>query len=228
MEWSTLSGIASIILIDLVLSGDNALVIGMAARDLPAPQRRWAILWGTVAAIGLRVTFTILAALLLFNFAGLRLAGGSLLIWIAIKLLVKPPAEGEVEVGRSLWEAIRIIVLADIVMSLDNVLAVAGASHGNLALLIFGLALSIPLLMGGATIVSHMLNRWSPLIWLGGAVLAWVAAEMIAHDPLLHDRLQQIWPALPQIIPLFVTLGVMGTSYIWVRRRSRVPLKSRH
>jgi len=219
MDWSTLSAIASIVLIDLVLSGDNALVIGMAARELPHRQRRWAIVWGTVGAIVLRVTFTLLAATLLFNVAGLRLAGGLLLLWIAVKLLVKPPSEGEVEAGHSLLEAIRIIVLADLVMSLDNILAVAGASRGHLGLLIFGLVLSIPLLMGGAALVAHLMRRFSWLVWLGGVVIAWVAGEMIAGDPVLHERLGEILPALYWLIPLMVTLGVVALSYIWLARR---------
>ena len=125
MDWSTLSGIANIALLNLVLSGDNALVIGMAARDLPLQQRRWAFLWGTVLAIVLRVAFTWPAALLL-HVTGLRLVGGLLLIWIAVKLLVQPPLEGEeVKVGQSLWETVRIIVFADLIMSLDNALAIA-------------------------------------------------------------------------------------------------------
>ncbi|OGF54575.1 MAG: hypothetical protein A2Z21_06755 [Candidatus Fraserbacteria bacterium RBG_16_55_9] len=228
MDWSILGKVASIVLIDLVLSGDNALVIGMAARDLPSRQRRWAILWGTVAAIVLRVSFTILAALLLFNFPGLRLGGGLLLIWIAVKLLAKPPSEEQVGTGHGLWEAIRIIVVADAVMSLDNILAVAGASHGDLALLIFGLALSIPLLMGGAVLVAYLMNRLPWLNWLGGAVLAWVAGEMIVNDPLLRDRLENALLALHWVIPLLLTLVVVVASYIWVRRRGAAPAESQH
>jgi YjbE family integral membrane protein len=219
MDWSVLGKVASIVLIDLVLSGDNALVIGMAARELPSHQRRWAILWGTVVAIGLRVSFTVLAALLLFHVPGLRLGGGFLLIWIAIRLLIRPPSEEEVEAGHGLWEAIRIIAIADFVMSLDNVLAVAGASHGDLALLIFGLALSIPLLMGGAALVAYLMNRLPWLLWLGGAILAWVAGEMIVNDPLLREPLQRILPALHWIIPLLITLAVLIVSFAWHNSR---------
>lgn len=216
MDLSTLSTLAGIVLIDLVLSGDNALVIGMAVRALPGQQRKWGIVGGAVAAITLRVTFTALAAFLFFNFAGLRLIGGLLLLWIATKLLVAPPAEGSRSVtGKSLIGAIRIILIADVVMSLDNILAVAGASHGRLELLVFGLALSIPLLMGGAALVAHVLNRLPWLVWLGGAVIAWVAGGMIVDDPLLRDPLDGTLPALQWLIPVGLLLAVVIGSYFW-------------
>lgn len=220
MDLETLGAIASIILIDLVLSGDNALVIGMAARSLPDRQRKWAIVGGTAAAILLRVTLTVLAALIFFSFTGLRLAGGLLLCWIAVKLLIEPPAEEEVGAGERLWEAVRIILVADVVMSLDNILAVAGASRGHLGLLVFGLMLSIPLLMGGATLVSYLLRRAPWLVWLGGAVIAWVAGEMMVNDPLLHERITRQLPALTWVIPLGLTLAIVIGSFLWVRRRT--------
>ena len=223
MDWSSISSITGIVLIDLVLSGDNAVVIGMAARDLPNHQRRMAILWGTGAAILLRVTFTVLVVLLL-GITGLRLIGGLLLVWIAVKLLIQPPGgEEDVEVGRGLLEAIRIIVLADVVMSLDNMLAVAAASRGHLGLLVFGLALSIPILMGGAALVAYLMKRLPWLVWLGGAVLAWVAGEMIVGDPLIDERLNAALPALHRLIPLLITLGVVIASYVWVRRKGGAP-----
>ncbi len=232
MGWNTLSGIAGIVLINLVLSGDNALVIGMASRHLAARQRRWAFLWGTVGAIVLRLALTWPAAMLL-NVAGLSSVGGVLLVWIAMELLVRPPGKGkEVEASQSLTEAIRIIIFADIIMSLDNVLAVGALSHGDLVLLIFGIALSMPILMGGAALVAYLLSRHSWLIWLGGGLLAWVAGEMIVKDPLIKDRLETVWPALQQfislrlLIPLLITLAVVLISFVWVRRKNQISLKS--
>lgn len=221
MDWSTIGlRIISVIMSDLLLSGDNALVIGMAARSLPDRQRRWAIILGTGAAILLRVTFTILMAILIFGVPGLRLVGGLLLIWIAFKLLVKPPsAQEEIAVGRSLLEAIWIIVLADAVMSFDNILAVAAASHGDPALIIFGLMLSIPILMVGAALVARIMKRLPWLIWLGGALLAWIAGKIIVDDPLLHEHLKQL-PSLLWLIPLIVTLSVVAFSYLWLNRKS--------
>ncbi len=221
--WEAFGAVFSIVLIDLVLSGDNALVIGMAARELPARQRAWAIVWGTVGAIVLRVFFTVLAALVLFSLPGLRLVGGLLLLWIAFKLLAEPPSpeEGGVGAGRSLWEAVRIIVMADVIMALDNILAVAGASRGHLGLLIFGLVLSIPLLMGGAAVVAILMKRFPWLIWLGGAVIAWVAGGMIVEDPLLHEQLRTLFAPLSWLLPLGVTLGVIGLAYAQGRRQGQ-------
>jgi YjbE family integral membrane protein len=184
MDLSILTRLASIVLVDLVLSGDNALVIGMAARTLPAEQRKKAILWGTVAAIALRVAFTLAAAALLYNFPGIRLVGGMVLLWVAVQLLVDASDQESVRGGRSLAEAIRIVLVADAVMSLDNILAVAGASHGHLGLLVIGLLLSMPLLMGGATLVAAVLDRQPWITWLGSAAIGWIAGEMIVGDPL--------------------------------------------
>ncbi len=179
----------SIVLIDLVLSGDNAVVIGMAVRGLPNPRRRQAILVGTVGAVGLRVTFTILAAILL-AVPYLRAIGGAVLFWIAAKLL--RPEEGD-SVDRSasgFWQAVALIILADITLSLDNVLAVAAASEGHLGLLAFGLALSIPILMLGAGLVAGVLERWPWLNVLGALVIVWAGARLLVHDP----KLEALWP----------------------------------
>jgi len=179
----------SIVLIDLVLSGDNAVVIGMAVRNLPAHLRRQAILVGTLGAVGLRITFTILAALLL-QVPYLRALGGITLFWIAAKLL-KEDAGGEgTRSAKSFWQAVWLIIVADFTLSLDNVLAVAAASEGHLGLLMFGLALSIPILMLGASLVSEWLNRWPWLTLLGALVIVWAGARLLAHDP----SIRAWWP----------------------------------
>ncbi len=179
----------SIVLIDLVLSGDNAVVIGMAVRSLPAHLRRQAILIGTLGAVGLRITFTILAALLL-QIPYLRALGGILLFWIAAKLLREDTSEGSGRSAQSFWQAVGLIIVADFTLSLDNVLAVAAASEGHLGLLIFGLALSIPILMLGASLVSEWLNRWPWLTLLGALVIVWAGARLLVHDP----SVQAWWP----------------------------------
>ncbi len=194
----------SIVLIDLVLSGDNAVVIGMAVRSLPAPMRRQAILIGTLGAVGLRIAFTILAAFLL-QIPYLRALGGLTLFWIAAKLLREEEETGPARTANGFWQAVALIVVADFTLSLDNALAVAAASEGHLWLLVFGLALSIPILMLGASLVSQWLNRWPWLTLLGALVIVWAGARLLVHDPLFHE----VWPmsALQAFaLGLFLTL----------------------
>ena len=204
------AAIINIVIIDLVLSGDNAVVIGMAASRLTGKDRRTAIVWGVVGAIGLRVTFTAMFAILL-GIPLLQLVGGMLLVWIAYKL-VRPPSEdhGNVKAAGNRWEAIRTIVMADVVMSLDNILAVGGAAHGELWLLLFGLALSMPLITFGSGFVAWALDRAPWLMFVGGAVLAKVAGEMISHDPYTKAFGEGI-PFLAQTytLPLFGTLTML-------------------
>lgn len=188
---ATLLGLFSIVLIDLVLSGDNAVVIGMAVRDLPGRLRRRAILMGTLGAIGLRVTFTILAALLL-SVPFLRALGGVALFWIAAKLLGGEEEEARVGSAASFWQAVTLIIVADFTLSLDNVLAVAGAAGGHLGLLVFGLMLSIPILMLGSAAIAQLLNRWPWMSLLGSLVIVWAGAQLISHDPRVHAWL--VWP----------------------------------
>ncbi|MFM9106922.1 MAG: TerC family protein [Chloroflexota bacterium] len=183
----TFGAILSIIIIDLVLSGDNAVVIGMAARRLSPKNRRRAVIFGGGGAIGLRILFTLMAAMLL-EVPYLRFIGGVLLLYIAWKL-VRPASHGEsVSEADSLGQAIRTIVLADVVMSLDNILAVGGAADGHLELLIFGLLLSIPILLIGSELVARMLGRFPALLYVGVFVLLHTAVGMIIEDPLVHDR----------------------------------------
>jgi YjbE family integral membrane protein len=189
----TISAVLSIIIIDLVLSGDNAVVIGMAARSLSPENRRKAIILGGAGAILLRITFTALATLLL-GIPGLQAIGGVLLFYIGFKLI--RPHEDEhsnIKEAGSLREAVKTIILADVVMSLDNILAVGGAAHGNLELLIFGLLLSIPIILFGSELVARLLGRFPGFLYLGVFVLLHAAVSMILHDPsigrLFHTNL---------------------------------------
>jgi YjbE family integral membrane protein len=179
--WARLVGI---ILVNIALSGDNALVIALAVRTLPPRLRLMGRIWGTVGAIVLRLAFIFVAAWLL-TWPFLQAAGGLMLIWIAIKL-VRPAAGGEAEQGAreatSLREAIWIIIVADVVMSLDNVLAVAGTAKGEMVLVVIGIVLSLPLVVFGSAVLSICMERWPWIIWLGGGVLGYVAGDMIMHD----------------------------------------------
>jgi YjbE family integral membrane protein len=220
-----LAAILSIILIDLVLSGDNALVIGMAASRLHGPDRRKAIIFGAGGAVLLRVIFTGMVAVLL-SVPFIQLGGGLLLIWIAIKL-VRPEAEGhgEVKAASTFGEAVRTIVMADVVMSLDNILAVGATAHGDLRLLLFGLALSIPLVTFGSGLVAWVLDRWSWLIIVGGAVLAWTAGTMLLEDPLIHDRLAGTasGATLEWAVPAALAVAVILLGF-FLRKRAGEPV----
>jgi len=177
------AGLGQIILINLVLSGDNAVVIALAARSLPAKQQRQAIVWGSGAAVLMRIVLTIVAVELL-RLPLLKIAGGVLLLWIAVKLL-QPEGGHGAKPGSviSIWGAMRTILIADLVMSLDNVIAVAAAAKGSLLLLILGLAISIPLVVFGSTLLLRLMERWPIIITLGGALLGWIAGEMMVTDP---------------------------------------------
>lgn len=189
----TAIAVVKIIGINIVLSGDNAVVIALACRNLPPRQRRIGILLGAGAAVVLRIIFTVLVQFL-FNVPWLKLAGGLLLFWIAIKLLVGDDHADDSKVagGSSLWEAVKIVAIADIVMSLDNVLAIAGAAEAAPAdqriwLIIMGLVISIPLVVAGSTLIMGLLTRYPILVWAGAALLGWIAGELIATEPILQD-----------------------------------------
>jgi YjbE family integral membrane protein len=171
-----------IIAIDIVLAGDNAVVIAMAVRSLPERQRRRGIIWGALAAVGMRVAITVVAVQLL-TIPYLSAVGGALVLWIAVKLLVQdPPEDGAVRAAANFWQAIRIIMFADLVMSTDNILAIAGASGGSKELVLFGLALSIPIVMFCSAIIAMMLDRYPWLAYVGAGILGWTGGEMIGHD----------------------------------------------
>ena len=180
-----------IIWVNILLSGDNAVVIALAARNLPAHQQNRAVLFGSGAAIVLRVVLTLFAVALL-QFPYLKLVGSLLLLWVAVQLLVDKGEEGEVKASASLWHAVRTILIADLVMSLDNVIAVAGAANAaplemRTPLLVAGLALSIPLIIFGSTLLLKVMERFPVIITLGAALLGFVSGEMAVSDLAIHD-----------------------------------------
>jgi len=209
---------AEIGFLNLLLSGDNAVVIALAVRALPKRQRLLGQIWGTVGAVVLRLAFVGIVSLLL-RIPLLRLIGGVLLIWIAYKL-VQPVGDGAgpSRQGASFWQAIWIIVVADITMSLDNVLAIAAAAHGDMTLVVLGVAISVPIVIGGSGILAALMNRHSWIIWLGGGVLGYVAGDMILEDPIVMNQLGALAHDLEYPLPLAVgtVLCIIGW---WLARR---------
>ncbi len=201
------AAILSIIMIDLVLSGDNAVVIALAARDLTPGQQKQAIFWGVGGAIILRVLITAVAVVLL-RIPFLKLAGGVLLVWIAIKLLRKKEKDRNCKAAGNMFEAVKTIIVADFIMSLDNVLAVAGVAKGNIPLLIIGLAISIPIMVFGSRLVMLFMDRFPVIVYVGAGILGWTAGEMIIGDqkisPLLYGPLNILEWLTPTILTLFV------------------------
>jgi YjbE family integral membrane protein len=178
-------GLWQIILVNIVLSGDNAVVIALAARSLPPRQQKLAVFWGAGAAVILRIILTIIAVEML-KWPWLKLIGAALLLWIAVKLLLPEDGDdGDVESSENLWAAIKTILIADLVMSLDNVIGVAAAAKGSLTLLILGLAISIPLVIFGATILMKVMERFPVIVTIGAGLLGWVSGDMAATDPVV-------------------------------------------
>ena len=185
LGWDLCAGIFSVILINLVLSGDNAVVIAMAVNLLPKEKRLFGLLFGSGLAVVLRIVLTIFAAQLL-TITGIKLIGGALIFWIAVKLLIEDVEAEDTNQGATIWHAVWIILVADLTMSLDNVLALAGASRGNLFLLLFGLVTSIPLVVFAAAWLSRLMDRYPIIVYIGAALLGKVAAEMIFTDPIVQ------------------------------------------
>jgi YjbE family integral membrane protein len=172
-----------------VLAGDNAIVIALAARNLPASLQRRAVVWGTVGAVAVRASLTV-GVLWLLHVPGLMLAGGVLLAWIAYRLLTGDDgSDKRVAPAIGFWAAMRTIVIADAVMGMDNVLAVAGAAHGSVALVVLGLLISVPIMVWGSTLILRWIERFPALLYAGGGVLAWTAASMVAHEPRVAEVL---------------------------------------
>ncbi len=211
----------SIVVIDLTLAGDNALVIAMAVRSLPAREQFYGRLGGTFGAVALRLAFIAIITQLL-RIPLLQAAGGLLLIGIAIKLVHQgAPGEGEtVRTGTTLREAVGIIIVADVVMSLDNVLAVAGAAHGDLLLVAIGIGLSIPIVVWGSGFLARLLNRFPKIVWLGGSVLGWVAGEMFVEDPIIHSYIVSWVDVLDKAVPGTLAVGLIVLAW-WLTRRAR-------
>lgn len=213
-----LPALAAIVVIDLVLAGDNAIVIALAARNLPAHLKKRAIVWGTLGAIVVRTLLT-LAVVWLLQVPGLMLAGGLMLLWIAYRLLTEKEDSGhDVAPAVSFWGAMQTIVVADAVMGLDNVLAVAGAASGSWVLVVCGLLISIPIVIWGSTLILKWIERYPSIVYVGGAVLAWTAAKMTLSEPFVHEWVgpnRVTWPVYVAAIGL--TLGIA-----WISNRRRL------
>ena len=209
LDISFFAALAQIMLVNIVLSGDNAVVIAMAARNLPAHHQRQAILWGSGGAIVLRVALTIVAVWLL-KIPFLQCAGGLLLVWIALQLLTEEEhEEGAHKAHDGLMGAVKTILIADIVMSLDNTLAIAGVAKGNWTLLILGLALSIPLIVFGSTLIMKIMDRFPIVVYVGAALIAWTAGEMVDSDVAMQPYLPHVFHGTIYL-PLLLTVGVIG------------------
>jgi YjbE family integral membrane protein len=215
-DWQFVSGFLSIVVIDLILAGDNAVVIAMAVRSLPQEQRKKGILFGAGAAVLLRVVLTFfIAQLLQINY--IKLVGGLLILWIAVKLFVEGvPEEGMRKEATTIFQVIKIIVIADITMSTDNMLAVAGASHGNLFLLLFGLGLSIPLIVFTSNLLSMLMDRYPVIIYLGAAILGKVGGEMIMTDPVVVNFLAPTH-VFQYAVEATLAVGVIVVGKLWMR-----------
>ena len=215
--WLRLLGIS---VLNLLLSGDNALVIALAVRALPKRKRVLGQIWGAVGAVVLRLVFVAIVSFLL-KIPFLQFLGGVVLVWIAVKL-VRPETGGESDVrhGASLWEAVWIIIVADVTMSLDNVLAIAAAAHGDMMLVMFGIGLSLPIVVWGAGILARLMNRWTWIVWLGGGLLGYVAGEMIMEDAMIARWLGEGAGMLHRPVPIAIGLVVTGIGW-WLGRGHR-------
>ncbi|HSB77334.1 MAG TPA: TerC family protein [Candidatus Methylomirabilis sp.] len=210
-SWEFVARFLSITILDLTLAGDNAVVIGMAVRSLPEKQRNKGIFWGAFGAIALRVAVTFVVAQLLL-IPLLQFGGGVLLIWIAWKLIQNPPGAGEgenVKAASGLLEAIKIIILADFIMSTDNMLAVGAASHGSFFLLMFGLGLSIPIILFCSAMVAKMMNKWPWLVFVGAGILGYVSGEMIVADKMVSPYLHPLGVFAHYGIPVVLAVGIV-------------------
>lgn len=195
----------NIIVIDLVLAGDNAIVIALAARNLPQDKQKKAVIWGTAGAIIIRILATLLVVQLL-DLPWLHLLGGLLLLWIAYKLLLPEKKHDDVKAGTTLWQAIRTIIIADAAMGVDNVIAVAGAAEGHMILVIIGLIISVPVVVWGSTLFIKLVNRFNWILYIGGGVLAFTAAKMIANETANVVNLKDYFADKPVQYWLFIVL----------------------
>ena len=218
-EW--LGRLAGVLVVNLILSGDNAVVIAMAARSLEGANRRRAIIWGAAGAVILRLVFAaVITYLLVIPF--LQVVGGLLLIWIAWKLIHDDePEEGKIEAGQSPWQAIRIIIVADAVMSLDNVIALVQAARIDgevtVSLLVIGLATTIPLVVFGAALLTSLLDRFPVLVYIGAGLLVYLAVEMFFADVFLHHYLEP-YKSIEWIIGVTAAVIFMAVAWLWAKR----------
>ncbi|KQL43880.1 hypothetical protein AN963_20665 [Brevibacillus choshinensis] len=209
-----ISSLLVIITINIVLSGDNAVVIAIACRKLAPAQRKKAILWGTFLAVIVRVIATVLAVYLL-KIPFLYLVGGVVLLWISYNLLREEDEDNQIKSSEDMVQAVKTIVVADVMMGLDNVLAIAGAANGNIVLIVLGLIISVPLMVFGSQLILKAMERFSWLVYLGSAVLAWAAVNMITNEEVIADWLSQ-WTGLEAVIKIVIVALVLLLGY-WQR-----------
>ena len=203
-----------IVVLDLSLAGDNALVIALAVRTLPPREQFYGRIGGMLGAVALRFAFiAIISKLLSLSFV--EALGGLALIWIAIKLLRQESDAGEKKIrhGTTFWEAVWLIIIADLIMSLDNVLAVAAASRGNLVLAIFGIGLSIPIVIWGAGLLAQLMTRYQWIVWIGGGVLGWVAGEMVMKDQIVHGWIEPWSGVLVWAVPAALAISLISMGW---------------
>lgn len=208
-----------IIVVDVLLSGDNAVVIALACRNLPERYRNRAVIAGTAGAVGVRVAFCFMISWLMV-IPALKLVGGALLLWIGIKLLRPEAEEGsdEIEGSANLWDAIRTIVAADVVMSLDNVIGIVAAARGHMGLVVLGLMLSIPLIVFGSRLVLRVMNRLPWLVLAGAALIGWLAGEIMVSDPLI----EKVWPEhVPHRVAAIAGALIVLVVGLWLKRRAQ-------
>jgi YjbE family integral membrane protein len=226
-DWPFFSALFSIVVIDLILAGDNAVVIAMAVRSLPYDRRKKGILFGSAAAVLLRVVLTFFVAQIL-NISYVKLLGGALILWIAVQLFMEgAPEDGQGREAKSIWQAVKIIVIADITMALDNMLAVGGASHGNFYLLLFGLGLSIPFIVFTSNLLSMLMDKYPVIIYIGAAILGKVGGEMMITDPftvrllpasVLNQDMTAPLKALQYSVEFFFASGVIVAGKMGMKR----------
>jgi YjbE family integral membrane protein len=214
--WDFCVGFLSIVLIDLVLAGDNAVVIALAVKSLHGKQRRTGIIFGAGAAVALRVVLTFFVAQLL-QISLVKLIGGVLILWIAVKLVIEGAPEDKFQKeATTFWQAIRVIVIADLIMSTDNILAVAGACKGNFFLLLFGLALSIPFVVFTSSLLSLLMDKYPVIVWIGAAVLGRVGGEMIITDPWVVEKINPS-KFLQYACEIIGAVGVLAVAKLYMR-----------
>ena len=217
--------VGQIILIDILLGGDNAVVIALACRKLPPEQRKLGILWGVVGAVAARIVLIFFAVKLL-ELPYLKIVGGLLLLWIGVKLMLPEDedAHGNVEGGTTVWSAVRTVIIADVVMSLDNVIAVAAAADGHIGLVVFGILVSVPIIVWGSKFVLMLIDRFPLVITFGAALLGWIAGDMIVGDVALKSWAATMPSWLPKAAAVAGAVFVVGLGLLLTRMRRKAPL----
>lgn len=212
-----ITALGTIIILDLVLAGDNAVVIALASRNLPQNMRQKAIYVGTAGAIGIRIVMTVLAAYLL-TIPYIQAIGGLLLLPIAVKLLKPSEETGEISVAANFSSAVKTIIVADAAMGIDNVLAIAGAAHGNLTLVVVGLLISVPIIIWGSSLIAKCMDKFPILITLGAAILAYTSATMIIGDKVIGSLLLDLNGYIHYILPVIFVVGVVSSPYFFRKK----------